>query len=79
MAIDFTLGGALRGAGDTRFPLFSLLVGIAGFRLFVGWWIITFMDAGVIALWGCLVGDYSLRAALLTARFWWGSWKKIRV
>ncbi len=79
MAIDFTLGGALRGAGDTRFPLFSLLVGIAGFRLCVGWWAITFMDAGVIALWSCLIGDYALRAGLLAARFWWGRWKTIRV
>jgi len=33
MAIDFTLGGALRGAGDTRFPLWSVLIGFYICRL----------------------------------------------
>ncbi len=79
MALDFALGGALRGAGDTRFPLLSVMVGILGFRLGVGWWVTSVMGGGVVALWACLIGDYTLRAGLLATRFWWGNWKTIRV
>jgi putative MATE family efflux protein len=79
MAIEFAVGGGLRGAGDTRFPLFSMMVGILGFRLGVGWWVTTVMDGGVVALWTCLIGDYALRAGLLATRFWWGRWKTIRI
>ena len=79
MAIEFAVGGGLRGAGDTRFPLFSMMVGILGFRLGVGWWVTSVMEGGVVALWACLIGDYALRAGLLAARFWWGRWKTIRI
>lgn len=33
MGIDYTIGGALRGAGDTRFPLITVFVGFYGCRL----------------------------------------------
>ncbi len=33
MAIEFTLGGCLRGAGDTRFPLRTTLSGLVGARV----------------------------------------------
>ena len=37
MAADFALGGALRGAGDTRFPLLTVLIGFYGARLGCAW------------------------------------------
>ena len=33
MAIEFTLGGCLRGAGDTRFPLMATMIGLCGVRV----------------------------------------------
>ena len=35
MAVDWTLSGALRGAGDTQFPLFASVAGFYGLRLFL--------------------------------------------
>src|SRR5690606_19530147 len=57
MAIEFTLGGALRGDGDTRFPLLAIFVGLVGARLglaslfaVLGW--------SVEWIYAALVGDY---------------------
>jgi len=33
MAIEYTIGGALRGAGDTRFPLLAIFTGLLLCRL----------------------------------------------
>ncbi len=79
MALDFTLGGALRGAGDTRFPLRVVLVGFYGCRL--GWaWVAAFwLHASIVWVWMALVGDYVARAALKAYRFRSGSWKHVRV
>ena len=35
MAIDWTITGALRGAGDSQFPLYGSLAGFYGMRLFL--------------------------------------------
>ena len=32
LAVDFAIGGSLRGAGDTRFPLVATFVGLIGVR-----------------------------------------------
>jgi putative MATE family efflux protein len=79
MAIDFTLGGALRGAGDTRYPLLAVIVGFYGCRLgfaaLVTWW----FHATVFWLWFALVGDYFARSILKATRFHSGHWKRVRV
>jgi len=79
MAIDFTIGGALRGAGDTRFPLVTVLVAFYGCRL--GWAYLTtiVLHLSLAWLWAALIGDYIARAALKTWRFRGGYWKTIRV
>jgi putative MATE family efflux protein len=79
MAIDFTLGGALRGAGDTRFPLLVVLVGFYGCRL--GWaWVAAFLlHADLVWVWLALVGDYVARAGLKALRFRSGRWQHVRV
>jgi putative MATE family efflux protein len=68
MAIEAALGGALRGAGDTRFPLFTVFAGLMGARvplaaLFAwrGW--------PVEWIYAALIADYVVKALLLTGRF----------
>jgi Na+-driven multidrug efflux pump len=79
MAIEFTLGGALRGAGDTRFPLFALLAGLLVFRLGAAWFLARPLFGSVTAVWSCLLADYAIKALLLAWRFRSGRWKAIRV
>ena len=79
MAIDFTLGGALRGAGDTRFPLVSVLVGFYVCRLGAAWLVTFGLGLGVLWLWLALIGDYAARSLLKEWRFRSGAWKLVRI
>jgi putative MATE family efflux protein len=79
MATDFTLGGALRGAGDTRFPLWTVLVGFYGARLGCAWLAANTLGLSITWVWLALLGDYVLRAALKGWRFRSDAWKQIRV
>ena len=79
MAIEFTLGGALRGAGDTRFPLFAMLAGLLVFRLGGAEFLAKPLFGSVIAVWSCLLADYAVKAALLVWRFRSGRWQAVRV
>ena len=78
-AIIFTIGGALRGAGDTRYTLaltifnwvvvrFPLAVVLG---LVVGW--------GLTGVWVAVAIDYAVRAALMARRFHGGVWQLRRI
>jgi putative MATE family efflux protein len=79
MAVDYALGGALRGAGDTRFPLLTLFAGLYGFRLAVGWVVTHVLALSTPWLWAVLIGDYTVRAGLKVWRFRNGAWQHARV
>jgi Na+-driven multidrug efflux pump len=79
MAVDFTLGGALRGAGDTRFPLVSLIVSFYGVRLLWSWLVTHWLGWSVGWLWMAMFIDFSTRAVLKTWRFRTGRWKTVTV
>ncbi len=65
-AIESALSGGLRGAGDTRFPLWSSLSGM-GSRLLLAGMMLT-IDAPVTWLYGTLLVDYLLKVSLLVWR-----------
>ena len=73
MAIEFTLGGALRGAGDTHYPFITTLIGLVCVRGTVAacavWW---GLDVGWV--FGALIFDYAVKATLLTLRFRSSRW-----
>jgi putative MATE family efflux protein len=68
MAIDFALSGALRGAGDTRFPLLTTFCSLVGGRLLLA---LVFSRAGLRVEWvyGALIADYIIKVVLLVGRF----------
>jgi len=79
MAIEFALGGALRGAGDTRFPLFTIFVGLFVCRLVPAHVAAFVYAASIQVVWSSLVLDYAIKAVLLAVRFQRGRWKRIAV
>jgi Na+-driven multidrug efflux pump len=78
MACEFTLAGALRGAGDTRFPLLATLCGIFLGRLAPAW-IVAGLGLSVQWIFAVMILDYGIKAALLTLRFRSGRWLDIRL
>ncbi len=79
MALDFTLSGALRGAGDTRFPLFCLILGFYGARLGSAYAFAYVFDLGLTWVWLALLGDYAVRSTLKARRFHGGRWRHAKV
>lgn len=75
MAIEFTLAGALRGAGDTRFPLISTLAGLVFGRIGLALLFIA-MDLSVTWVYTALAADYVIKACLILMRYRSGVWLK---
>jgi putative MATE family efflux protein len=76
MAIEFTLGGCLRGAGDTRFPLFTTMTGLIGVRVGLAA-IFAWLSLSVVWIYAALIGDYIVKAIMLVWRFRSGKWRQI--
>jgi putative MATE family efflux protein len=78
-AIIFTLGGSLRGAGDTRFPLIATLVNWFVVRLPLAYVLAFPLGLGLAGIWAGVAVDYFVRAGLLAWRFNSGAWQRVRV
>jgi len=76
MACEFTLAGALRGAGDTRFPLAATFCGIILGRL-VPASIFAYLGFSVYWIFGVMILDYTTKALLLQHRFRSKKWLNI--
>jgi len=74
MAVDFAIGGSLRGAGDTRFPLVASFASLIGMRCGLAA-LFTWLELPVVWVYGALVGDYLLKGAMLVWRFRSGRWR----
>ena len=59
---------ALRGAGDTRFPLIATVLGLLVMRCGLAA-IAVYLELAVFWVYAALVGDYVLKGALLIWRF----------
>ena len=78
-AVIFTLGGALRGAGDTRFPLVATVVNWFFVRLPLAYVLAFPLGLGLAGVWAGIAADYFVRAGLLAWRFNSGAWQRVRV
>jgi len=71
--------GALRGAGDTRFPLLFSLVGMVVVRLPLAYLGGHVLGWGLPGAWIGMFADMTARAGLGMWRFMQGGWKRVRV
>lgn len=77
MAIEFALGGSLRGAGDTFYPMLTVFCGLFLARL-VPAALLGFVAAAPLQIvWCALIGDYATKALMLIRRFRSGHWTTI--
>lgn len=74
---QFILAGALRGAGDSKWPLYATLVGMWGGRVALAWVLVAVAGWGVRGAWIAMGVDQVVRAFVISARFRSGRWKKL--
>jgi Na+-driven multidrug efflux pump len=78
------LNGALRGAGDTRWPWAFVVLGYLFVRLPLTYLLATpeslgGLGWGLYGAWIAMLADLCLRAGLVAARFLHGGWRLARV
>lgn len=78
-AVIFALGGSLRGAGDTRYPLMVSFMSWFLLRLPLAYLFAFVFGLGLTGIWLGVTIDYFVRAALLAIRFRSGAWARVRV
>lgn len=73
------LSGALRGAGDTVWPLIATVVGVLLIRIQVASLLVNQMNLGLSGAWIAVLIDQFIRWALVFFRFRTGKWKAIKI
>ena len=78
------LPAALRGAGDTRWPWFFVMLGYLGVRIPLTYYLtrpseLGGMGLGLYGAWLAMFADLSVRALLVAGRFFQGGWREARV
>ena len=75
MGTDYAVTGALRGMGDTAFPMKASLVAMWLIRLPVGFVLVRYLDLGLFGAWIGMMADMAFRTTLKFIRFYSGKWE----
>lgn len=73
------LAGALRGAGDTLWPLVATFIGVFGFRVFLANILVNTMGLGLMGAWLAVLADQLIRWFFVFGRFKTNKWKYIKL
>ncbi len=73
------LAGALRGAGDTLWPLVATFTGIFFFRVILAYVFVTIFQMGLMGAWLAVLADQLIRWVFVYGRFRTNKWKYIRI
>jgi len=90
-SVSRTMRGSLRGAGDTRWPMYGTFAGsylvrlpVAALALPAGYAVSVLgvsvapgLGWGLPAIFLALIADFYVKAGVNTARFWTGKWKAV--
>lgn len=75
---QMSVSGALRGSGDTMYPLYATIAGIWIFRVFFGWVFISALGFGVTGAWIAFFLDQTIRNLIVMFRFRTGKWRHMK-
>jgi putative MATE family efflux protein len=78
-ASGFILAGALRGAGDTKFPLLSTFVGVLILRGLLSLLFVLVFHWGIAGAYFAVVIDQCSRSMIIYFRYRSGRWKTVKV
>lgn len=79
MSASIVLAMGLRGAGDTRSPLWAAIAGGLVLRVALAWGLVLGFDLGLVGIWWASTIDWSVRALWLWTVFRRGRWTTLRV
>jgi putative MATE family efflux protein len=79
LAVLMVVSGALRGSGDTKWPLAITLAGFLIVRLPSAYVLAHVLGWGVRGAWWAMFADLVFRSLLAVARFRNGGWRRIEV
>ena len=79
LAVSLSLGGGLRGAGDTRAVLVISAAATWIVRLVPAYLLAITAGLGVPGAWAAAIADINMRALLIWIRFRRGRWKRMKV
>ena len=76
MALEFSLGSTLRGAGDTRSPLVITIIGLLLIRVPLAF-LLYYLKMPVEWIFATLIIDYIVKGVLLIVRYRSKRWMKV--
>jgi Na+-driven multidrug efflux pump len=79
LAPVMVLGGGLRGAGETRFPMLAMFSSRFFIRIPLCWLLSIKLGWGLTGVWIGMCFDFFLRSFVLILKFRQGKWKKIEI
>lgn len=79
LSITMVISSALQGAGDTKVPMYSTLIGIWGIRVIFGYIFAIKFNLGLVGIWFAYSLDIVVRGIILLVRFLKGKWSNIKV
>ncbi|WP_243136970.1 MATE family efflux transporter [Alkaliphilus serpentinus] len=79
LCITLVITSALQGAGDTKFPMYSSLIGIWGTRVLGVYILCIRLGFGLVGVWIAYAIDITVRGAILMIRYLRGKWKNVNI
>lgn len=78
-SIQFVYAGALRGAGDTRYPAVVIFITVFIVRSGLAVLLINVLGFDLLGAWYALVADQLLRSLLMLVHYYRGNWRFIKI